>query len=105
APSRPRARRRWRYRAILPLVGVGVGSMLFFLTPMSSSQTYSVLLTATWLDYESGAPVDVYGGTVLANTFCGALTSADVVTPGTEVHCLQNDVVQPFTFPAQVVIT
>jgi hypothetical protein len=105
APARARVRRRWGYRAVLPLVGIGVGFGLFFLAPLSSSQTYSIVLTAPWLNYESGGPVDVYGGTVLANTLCDALTSSNVVTSGAEVHCLQTDVVEPFTFPAQAVVT
>jgi hypothetical protein len=104
-PRRVRARRRWGYRAVLPLVGFGVGCLLFVLAPLTSSQTFSVLLTAPWVSYYSPEPVDVYDGTALSNTLCGAVTNPDVVVPGTTVRCLQTDVVQPFAFPPEAQVT
>jgi hypothetical protein len=105
APRRERARRRWGYRAVLPLVGFGVGSLLFVLAPLTSSQTFSVVMTAPWMNYYSTEPVDVYDGTALSNTLCGALTNPDVVAPGTTVRCLQSDVVEPFAFPPEAQVT
>ncbi len=104
-PRPERARRRWGYRALLPLAGLGVGCLIFVSVPLTSSQTFTVILTAPWLDYTNGGPVDAYAGTALSDTLCGALTSPDVVAAGTGVNCLQLDTIQPFAFPADASVT
>ena len=100
-PRRERARRRWGYRALLPLASLGVGCLLFVSAPLTSSQTFSIVLTAPWLDFTNGGPVDAFDGAALTNTLCGALTTPDVVAPGTSVNCLQLATFEPFAFPAQ----
>ena len=104
-PRPERVRRRWGYRAALPLVGLGVGCLLFVSAPLTSSQTFSVILTAPWLDFTNGGPVDAYDGTALSDTLCGALTSPDVVAAGTRVDCLQLDTIEPLAFPAEALVT
>jgi hypothetical protein len=104
-PRRERARRRRGYRALLPLAGLSVGCMLFVSAPLSSSQTYSVILTAPWLDFTNGGPVNAYDGAALSDTLCGALASPDVVATGTRIDCLQLAAIEPFAFPGQAVVT
>ena len=104
-PRPERVRRRWGYRAALPFVGLGVGCLLFVSAPVGSSQSFSIILTAPWLDFTNGGPVSAYDGTALSDTLCGALTSPDVVAPGTRVDCLQLDTLEPFAFPAQALVT
>ena len=100
-----RVRRRWGYRALLPLAGLGVGCLLFVSAPLASSQTFTIVLTAPWLDFTNGGPVNTYDGTALSNTLCGAVTSPDVVAPGTRVDCLQLGTIEPFAFPAEASVT
>jgi hypothetical protein len=104
-PRPERVRRRWGYRAALPLVGLGVGCLLFVSAPLTSSQAFSVILTAPWLDFTNGGPVDAYDGTALSDTLCGALTNPDVVAAGTRVDCLQLDTIEPLAFPAEALVT
>lgn len=104
-PHRARARRRWGSRALLPMAGLGVGCLLFVSVPLTSSQTFSVVLTAPWLGFTNSDPVDAFVGTALSNTLCGTVTSPDVVNPGTRVSCLQLDTIEPFSFPAEASVT
>jgi hypothetical protein len=104
-PRPERVRRRWGYRAALPLVGLGVGCLLLVSAPVGSSQSFSIILTAPWIDFTNGGPVSAYDGTALSDTLCGALTSPDVVAPGTRVDCLQLNSLEPFAFPAQALVT
>lgn len=73
--------------------------------PLSSSQTFAVILTAPWLDFTNGGPVNAYDGTALSDTLCGTLASPDAVVPGTGLNCLQLDTIEPFSYPAEVLVT
>jgi hypothetical protein len=79
--------------------------LLFVSAPLSSSQTYSVILTAPWLGFTNGGPVNAYDGAALSDTLCGALASPDAVAPGTGLDCLQLDSIEPFSYPAEVLVT
>jgi len=105
ASRRPLAARRWAWRAVLPIAGVGVGALVAVGAPVAFAETLTVYTGAPYVDAYAGNPVSQFTGATLANTLCGLVTGTAVTTAGTQVQCTPLTDVIVFAYPGAVVVT
>lgn len=98
-----RLRRRWALRMAVPVAGIGVGMAALALAPTTSSEALSILTVAPWVP-ATGGVVDLYQGTALTNTLCGAVTNPDTLAPNTSVTCQQAVNLFPTDYPALALV-
>ncbi len=100
---RPERARRSPLRAMMPLVGVLLGLVVYTFAPVSSSESLSVIPIAPWVLVVEDAFYPNQG-TELVHTLCPTVTDPDNIAPQTSVSCLQDSTVFPAAFPALAVI-
>lgn len=105
AGHRPAAARRWMWRALVPLVGIGVGALVLSSAPVSFAETFTVYTGAPYVDAYAGNPVSQVTGATLANTLCGLVTGSAVAAAGTQVQCTPLSDVVVYAYPGAVEVT
>jgi hypothetical protein len=105
AGHRPLASRRWLLRAVLPLMGVGLGVGLAVTAPVTVAESFTVFTGAPYVDAYAGNPVSQFTGATLANTLCGLVTGDAVRSPHTQVQCTPQSDVVVYGYPGTVDVT
>jgi hypothetical protein len=96
--------RRWKLRLLMPLTGAALGFVVQWATPVSASETLSVMTVAPWVAAMQG-PVTPYEGMELLDTLCPLVTNPETFYPGTKVECLEAPSVFPLDYAGTALVT